>query len=392
MAWQLSSDIEDALWRAAERIVPRRARTGRVLREAIVARSRRYTSERQALAEPIGSAAQREADLAARALFFTPADAGKVAIPLRELDRQGLLPRTGRLSIIDAGAGAGAMTLGLLDYLRATGALTSGRTIAIRAIDRDARALAFMSAVLAELGERWQVQLSLNPECADLDCLSRAELRASADLLLMGTVLNEVPSALRPGIVQSALTAIRPDGSAIIIEPALRATARDLHEVRDWLLETQLARVFAPCTRTSAPCPALADERDWCHEDRPNHLNPRTASLAGATGLRVHGLKFAYLTLRHNPDAQAERDRDGARVALRVVSRPRRQKGMRECFACGPEGRVRIRLLKRHRSAQNAEFGTARRGDILVAPARLAAGGDVAREDELELVSALPPL
>ena len=63
--------------------------TGAALVDAVVDRSRRYTSEREALAAP----ADRNSDLAARALFFTIADAAKPALPLLELARAGHQPR-----------------------------------------------------------------------------------------------------------------------------------------------------------------------------------------------------------------------------------------------------------------------------------------------------------
>ena len=51
--------------------------------------------------------------------------------------------------------------------------------------------------------------------------------------------------------------------------------------------------MFAPCTRTLAPCPMLANPDDWCHEDREVALPPRTAELARLTHLRDSGLKFS---------------------------------------------------------------------------------------------------
>lgn len=399
MAWQLSASIEDALWTAAERMLPRRAYTGRVLREAIIARSRRYTSEREFLDEPPARGPAADADLAARALFFTPADAGKLFIPLSELDRVGLMPRAGQLSVIDAGAGVGAMTLGLLDYLHQTGALTADLHVRVRAIDRDARALELMRAVVDIVADRLDARVSLTVEGGDIGRLvgpvARGSARESADLVLAGTLLNELPADARSDVVRDMVAAVRPAGAAIVLEPALRATARELHRVRDWLISNDLCYVFAPCTRASAPCPALEDERDWCHEDRATSLTPRTASLAGATGLRVHGLKFAYLTLRREPGSQVASgpgdQGDSERAAVRVVSRPRRQKGMRECFVCGAGGRVRIRLLKRNKSENNSDFARARRGDVLLLPARLTGGGDLSADDPVEHIGVDPP-
>src|SRR5439155_17805257 len=89
-----------------------------------------------------------------------------------------------------------------------------------------------------------------------------------ADLVVMGTLLNELPAEARLSLVQRALAAVSPDGAVIVIEPALRETSRALHELRDAVLAGGHGFVFAPCTRTCAPCPALADPDDWCHEDR----------------------------------------------------------------------------------------------------------------------------
>src|SRR4029078_7441568 len=99
-------------------------------------------------------------------------------------------------------------------------------------------------------------------------------------------LLTELPPFARLELVERALTAIRDDGAVIIIEPALRDTARALHELRDAVLASGRGRVFAPSAPRGSPCPALADPDDWCHEDRPLALPPRTAELARLTHLR----------------------------------------------------------------------------------------------------------
>ena len=80
------------------------------LARAIVDRSQRYTSERD---RPRDAGAIATRDLAARAAFFTIADAMKIAIPLGELAGRGALPARRPLRVVDLGAGCGAMTLGL---------------------------------------------------------------------------------------------------------------------------------------------------------------------------------------------------------------------------------------------------------------------------------------
>jgi len=118
--------------------------------------------------------------------------------------------------------------------------------------------------------------------------------------------------------------------------------------------------VFAPCTRRTAPCPALADPADWCHEDRALQLPRRTAELARITHLRDSGMKFAYLVLRRQPLSLVD---DPA--AWRVVSAPMPAKGKLELVGCSAAGRLPLRLLRRHRAPHNRGFDDADRGDVL---------------------------
>jgi ribosomal protein RSM22 (predicted rRNA methylase) len=180
----------------------------------------------------------------------------------------------------------------------------------------------------------------------------------------MGTVLNELSAVARLALVNRALAAITPDGAVIAIEPALRDTSRNLHELRDAILTSGAAHVFAPCTRRCAPCPALANPDDWCHEDRAIELPPRTAELARLTHLRDSGMKFSYLVLRRDDAPLVTQAR-----AWRVVSAPRPAKGKLELFGCNDAGRVPLRLLKRNRADANRAFEKARRGDVLVVDA-----------------------
>jgi ribosomal protein RSM22 (predicted rRNA methylase) len=177
----------------------------------------------------------------------------------------------------------------------------------------------------------------------------------------MGSVLNELPEAAALALVERALAAIGDDGAVIVIEPALRDTSRGLHAIRDAMI-ARGAHVFAPCTRRCAPCTALIDPSDWCHEDRALQLPPQTAELARLTHLRDGGMKFSYLVLRRQPRELVEAGPD----AWRVVSAPIVAKGKRELYGCSEGGRVRLRLLKRNRAEGNREFEEADRGDVLV--------------------------
>jgi len=344
MAWVVPVELEEAVYSAARRALGEAAFATSALTKAIVDRSQRYTSDRGRIAS------DRTGDLAARAVFFTIADAMKLAVPVAELANRGALPAARPLRIVDLGAGCGAMTLGLV-------ASVSAIALDVQAIDHDAAALAIAAAAIRDFAARRGVTVSLSTRTGDI---TRAALPA-ADLVLIGTVLNELPPEAALALVERALAAIGDDGAVIVIEPALRDTSRALHTIRDSIIASGAGHVFAPCTRLGAPCPTLADPSDWCHEDRALRLSPRTAELARHTHLRDSGMKFAYLVLRKHPVELADREQ-----SWRIVSAPMPAKGKLELIGCSAHGRVPLRLLKRNRAAGNREVERADRGDVLV--------------------------
>jgi ribosomal protein RSM22 (predicted rRNA methylase) len=334
--------VEDALWDAArDRLTPA-ALARPLLVRAIVERSLRYTRARERLDEPTGPE-----DLAARALFFGVADVAKVAVPLAELRGRAALPAARPLRVLDVGAGAGALSLGAVAALEGPLELTL--------VDRDAAALRLAEDALAP-------RAVVRSEVADVTRWRPAG--GPFGLVLAGSVLNELPEAARLGVLETLLGALANDGALVIIEPALRETSRCLHRLRDAIIERRLGSVFAPCVRRGAPCPMLARERDWCHEERPTVLPRRTRELVAETGLRDDGLKFSYLVVRR--DGRSLVDAPATGRALRVVSQPRKLKGKIELDGCGDDGLVPLRLLRRNRSPSNRGFERARRGDVVI--------------------------
>lgn len=346
--------IEDALWDAARRHLPAHLVGGPALTAAVVDRSRRYTSDRERLAAPARGHA--EADLAARALFFTVADAPKATIVLDELGDHVAWTGDAPLRVLDLGAGCGAMTLGALAHAAAAGAT---RPLAVDAIDRDAGALAILRDAVPAAARALGVAATVATHAHTLTG-GGIPGDASYELILVGTMLNELAEPDAHAVARAALARLAPGGALVIVEPALRDTTRALHRLRDAAITGGWAHVFAPCTRRAAPCPMLADERDWCHEDRPGALPPRAARLASVTGLRDGGFKYSYLVLRHAPGHV------GAPGAVRVIGQPHRSKGKLEAPACGDAGAVTLRLLSRHRGEAARAFDRARRGDVLV--------------------------
>lgn len=341
--------IEDAVYEATRAAVGDAQLATSALVEAIRDRSARYTSDRARLAKP----SSPRADLAARAAFFTITDAPKIAIPIAELQSRGAIPSTRPLRVVDLGAGCGAMSLGLLAAL--------DMPLSITTIDRDRDALGIAAQAIRALAQASTSEPRASFVTRVEDALSAAI--PPCDLVVMGTVLNELPSdAARLALVERALAAIGDDGAVILIEPALRDTTRALHVLRDAVITRGKGHVFAPCTRQGAPCPALADPTDWCHEHRPigvaPRLPPRTHELARLTHLRDDGLKLSYLVLRKQALSIAD-------DAWRIVGTPWQQKGKLEVLACGNAGRVTLRLLKRHRAPGNRAIEDVAKGHVV---------------------------
>ncbi|HSN29203.1 MAG TPA: small ribosomal subunit Rsm22 family protein [Kofleriaceae bacterium] len=345
--------LEDAVLAAAREVLGDAPLQTAALTRAIADRSRRYTSERERLAQP----ADRTADLAARAAFFTVADAPKLAIPIAELVARGAIPPRRPLRVTDIGAGCGALSLGLVASL-ANDEL-GGAMFDFTLIDHDVAALRIAAAALRRLAASQRTEIAITTRVADV---TQTSLPA-ADLVLAGTVFNELPAAQRLPLARAALASLADDGALIVLEPALRETSRALHSLRDQLLAGG-THVFAPCTRQLAPCPMLANDGDWCHEARPAALPPHTHELARLTHLRDDGLKFSYLTLRKQPLRLSDHPN-----AWRVVSEPRAPKGKVELDGCSDAGLVPLRLLRRHRSDANRTFERAARGDVVVTDA-----------------------
>ncbi len=379
-----------------------------------VARARRWptTDDVASLAEAVAklSRAYNErglgpgdaSELAARLGFSFARDVPKGAGAVRELVATGALsmPEGRPLRVLDIGAGLGATTWGLARALEAAGARGA---IDATWVDGDVKVLGVAMAIVEARGDTGGVAVRARavPKGASR---AVADLDATYDVVLLGQVLSELHvgeddaarvakhAALVHELVERAL---EPDGTLVVIEPALRDRTRHLHRVRDALLEVENPpTVFAPCLH-AASCPALVNEGDWCHEDLAVDLPAWLVPIARAAGLRFQGLTFSYLALRRDGRTLAGM-LDAARGArLRVVSDPLPSKGKHEIFVCGEladsdgsmvPGRVRAMRLDRHRAPGNEVWEDLARGDVVaVAPppdrarARVSADTTVAR-------------
>jgi hypothetical protein len=231
--------------------------------------------------------------------------------------------------VIDLGAGTGAAG----ETVRSTLA-APGRPIDVVGVDQ----VPGPGVVVADV--RWQAR--------------PAGVEGEFDLLVAAHLLNELAVSMSFGERVALVFAwcrelLTEEGLCILIEPALRQTSRDLLAIRDRMVSAGFA-VLAPCF-WQGPCPALARERDWCHDSAPWGDGARPGRSR---------VDFSYIVLAR----RGERTTD--RRIFRVVSDPLREKGRLRLFGCGPAGRHPLVRLDRERSEENQGFEEAERGDVLV--------------------------
>jgi SAM-dependent methyltransferase len=233
----------------------------------------------------------------------------------------------------------------------------------VRAIDLGAGTGAAGRALRAKFGEGLEivaVDAVAGPGVVRAD-LARAlpAVDGRFDLVVAAHLLNELyvgrPAGARAALRGERVAAwaralLAPGGVIVVVEPALRETSRELLAVRD-LVRAGGLEVVAPCFWTG-PCPALARERDWCHD-----------AASGPGGARVD---FSYLVVRAPAPRGEAAPRSRAPGSLRVVSDLLRDKGRLRFFGCGETGRHAYVRLDRHASSANAALADARRGDVLV--------------------------
>ncbi|MBE2251191.1 MAG: methyltransferase domain-containing protein [Myxococcus sp.] len=183
------------------------------------------------------------------------------------------------------------------------------------------------------------------------------------DVITMGHVLNELFAGdveKRAALVERVLERLKPGGSLVVMEPALRDTSRALLQVRDVLVAKGYA-VRAPCLFRGA-CPALIKPSDWCHAERPWRMPALTEALARSASLHKESLKMSYLVLAPKGEAWAEPPK--GRV-LRIVSEALEGKGRQRFMGCGPEGRIGLALQDKHRNPGNEKFFHLQRGEVI---------------------------
>ncbi|HEY3196545.1 MAG TPA: small ribosomal subunit Rsm22 family protein [Nitrospirales bacterium] len=298
-------------------------------------------------------------------LYFAPVNIAKVLSILAEVP---VLPAR-PLQILDLGSGPGVGALALLQYLSSQDTIDRAGTEVVL-VDRsgatldDARSLWTSVASTARSLEA----LRLRTVLLDLERPgSHAPWkRGTFDLVLLVNSLNELfrsardPIARRTKLVEQLVESLAPDGTLVVIEPALRKTTRELHEIRDRILSRGQATVYSPCLH-DRPCPALVHPDDWCHEERPWDPPGIVKEIDRSVGFIKDALKFSYLVLRRDGRTIVDRAPD----VYRVVSERMAMKGEQRVWLCNETGRQLVGRLDKERSKTNAGFDLWERGTIV---------------------------
>lgn len=333
----------------------------KALAEKVARLSRLLTRDRDSLpAAYLRDEGLRDAYLS----YFLPPNLGKIHVPLRELSRhpEGLLDRD-RLRVLDLGCGPGTALLGVREFF----AERENRPhLEFIAVDHVAENLNIAEDLFASSQSAKTLPASLKTIRSGIENAGQ-HVSGPFDLVILSNVLNEL--FMHEGrqrekqfvVMEDIMTGLLADnGSLIIIEPALRETSRKMLEIRDRLLEEGF-QVYAPCL-FRGKCPALANPKDWCHEDIPWAPPPVIRELDRLTALRKDSLKFSWLVFRKDRRSAADFCGD---EAFRVVSEPLISKGKREFYLCGVNGRRLAVRLDKDATPENEAFGVMVRGDVV---------------------------
>jgi ribosomal protein RSM22 (predicted rRNA methylase) len=362
----LSSEILEVL----AKVSPENDLRGDALAQAVVNLSRLFTTARPALLphyldDPVHAAAYLS--------YFLPVNLSKVQVLLDELPNDNSQETPDHsMAVLDLGCGPGTGALALLDWLWHHSP-DKAKSVSVLAADISHTSLRntkrLWEAYCREVGVS-----SSGLRCVEGNLehplkgdLGKQVVRGGPyDLIIIANALNELfaeaanPPAEQAVVVGQLLPFLTPHGTIMIIEPALRQTARSLHQVRNHLVKQSLCTVYSPCLHEGA-CPALDHPDDWCHEERPWQTPPAIAALDRDVGFIKDALKFSYLLLRTDGRTIVARSSQ----TFRVVSELRELKGEKRAWLCNETGRPEVGRLDRKASAHNAALDSWHRGAIV---------------------------
>ncbi|MCP4503243.1 MAG: hypothetical protein GY822_25175 [Deltaproteobacteria bacterium] len=126
----------------------------------------------------------------------------------------------------------------------------------------------------------------------------------------------------------------------IIVDAGDKLRSRRLMRLRAHAIEEGLF-ALAPCLHQEA-CPALSNERDWCHLRISMNLPAELSEFAHRVGRVQDKSSIGTLVL-------SKQVRKQNRQQLRVLGAPQKEKGRTRVDVCGQEGVRTLQVPKRHK-------------------------------------------
>jgi ribosomal protein RSM22 (predicted rRNA methylase) len=331
------------------------------LSSAVLELSRLFTKGRSALSS---SYLESPALAAAYLNYFLPVNLSKIQVLLDEMP---VVLADEPFSVLDLGSGSGTGALAVLDWWHGRGSVSG---LSVVAVDRSMTALHQAKSLWSKYCRTADLTGTSLQTCkADVErtgWVKEVQPRVPFDLIILANCLNEIhvdatdPIATRSRLATDLLALLAPQGTIMIVEPALRETSRALHQVRDRLLQEKRCTVYSPCLHENS-CPALVNPYDWCHEERAWEPPVSIQEIDGDVGFIKDALKFSYLLLRKDGKTIVDRRPD----VYRVVSELRELKGEKRAWLCNETGRPEIGRQDRLASPQNVAFDDWHRGAIV---------------------------
>jgi ribosomal protein RSM22 (predicted rRNA methylase) len=331
--------------------------------------SRLFTKERSAL----GRDYLDDPDWAAAYLqYFFPVNFSKLQTLFDEMPDDAWSVNEHRpFTVLDLGAGPGTGGLAILDWLHRRGRPSA--SLSVVAVDASGSALRHAERLwegytrIAQIdGARLKTyEANLRPTLSGSlgEAISRT---ARYDVIILANCLNELftdsphPIGSRTSLVTDLLQLLGPSGTLILLEPALRQTSRELHQLRDRLVQENRCTVYSPCLH-EGNCPALVNPDDWCHEERAWEPPSMIQAIDREVRFIKDSLKFSYLLLR----TDGRRIEERSPQTFRMVSELRRLKGDTRAWLCNELGRSEIGRLDRATSDSNSAWDACQRGTIV---------------------------
>ncbi len=254
---------------------------------------------------------------------------------LGELAARGRLPRAA--SVLDWGCGSAIASREFLAATRAAGADVSAR---FHLWDRSKAAMIFAADKLKQLEPRASVATGLPAAGEPLD------------VLLVSHVLGELDTAA----LEDLLGLARRARAILWVEPGERVISRALMGVRDQLIDGR--SVLGPCTH-SASCGLNRPERerDWCHSfARPApdvFTRADWREFSKRLKIDLRSVPYAYFALGEKSAAPEQAG------LIRILGRPRMEKGHAKIDACDASGVHVLRVLERDAKTIVKEFADA---------------------------------